>query len=215
MSIVEATFGLLGQDGVTPRRVQMVVTDSFSAITGANYLTQVGVSPDSVYPTDIFDITYAYNSVTNTGTYGQFLVSVGVNGSLTLVPANCTTNVGVFTPVLNFGGASTGILYSVQSGTYSLIGNSVVFNLNIQLSSKGSSTGAATITGLPKPARSTFVAPLYTSNVTFTGVPELFLGAGNSSVSLVQVQSGGSTAALGDGAFTNSSWVLASGSYLV
>jgi hypothetical protein len=51
--------------------------------------------------------------------------------------------------VLSFGGATTGITYSTQSGAYTRIGNIVHFNMNIALSSVGSASGAAAIGGLP------------------------------------------------------------------
>lgn len=56
---------------------------------------------------------------------------------------------GSFTPVLAFGGGSTGITYTTQSGKYRKIGKIVFFEIFIALSSKGSSTGVATIAGLP------------------------------------------------------------------
>jgi hypothetical protein len=56
---------------------------------------------------------------------------------------------GTFTPVLAFGGGSTGITYATQVGTYTKIGRTVTVRFEIELSSKGSSTGTATITGLP------------------------------------------------------------------
>ncbi len=54
-----------------------------------------------------------------------------------------------FTPVLKFGGATTGITYSTQLGrtvTYAGVVHEVW--VDIDLSSKGSATGDATITGL-------------------------------------------------------------------
>ena len=56
---------------------------------------------------------------------------------------------GTWTPALLFGGASTGITYSHQTGVYTKIGNIVNFSLRIRISSAGSATGAATISGLP------------------------------------------------------------------
>src|SRR5258708_6044322 len=54
-----------------------------------------------------------------------------------------------FVPVLTFGGGSTSITYSSQLGTYTVIGNSVSITINLALTSKGSSTGIASISGLP------------------------------------------------------------------
>ena len=56
---------------------------------------------------------------------------------------------GTWTPVLTFGGASTGITYSNRGGNYTKIGRQVTLNFMIELSSKGSSTGDAVIGGLP------------------------------------------------------------------
>jgi hypothetical protein len=56
---------------------------------------------------------------------------------------------GTWTPVLAFGGASVGITYAAQGGTYTKIGRLVTGRFVIVLSSKGASTGAATIEGLP------------------------------------------------------------------
>ena len=56
---------------------------------------------------------------------------------------------GTWTPVIAFGGASVGITYTTQEGTYTRLGNRVLFQGRIVLSSLGSSTGTVTITGLP------------------------------------------------------------------
>ena len=56
---------------------------------------------------------------------------------------------GYWVPVLTFGGASVGITYGTQIGTYTKIGKLVMLNCDIVLSSKGSSVGSASITGIP------------------------------------------------------------------
>lgn len=56
---------------------------------------------------------------------------------------------GSFTPAMAFGGGTTGITYSTQAGFYCKIGEFVWTQLTIVLTNKGSSTGAATITGFP------------------------------------------------------------------
>src|SRR5260221_129364 len=64
-------------------------------------------------------------------------------------PLGVYVETGSFTPGLAFGGASTGITYTTQTGAYTQIGNIVFFSMIINLSSKGTATGNATITGLP------------------------------------------------------------------
>jgi hypothetical protein len=56
---------------------------------------------------------------------------------------------GTWTPTLQFGGASTGITYTTQRGYYTRIGRQVTVSGRIEISSKGLSTGTATINGLP------------------------------------------------------------------
>lgn len=56
---------------------------------------------------------------------------------------------GTWTPDLQFGGAKVNITYTTQAGLYTKIGRIVTVTCYILLSSKGSSTGLATINGLP------------------------------------------------------------------
>jgi hypothetical protein len=50
-----------------------------------------------------------------------------------------------FTPIIQFGGASTGVTYTTQIGRYTKIGRFVHLYIKIVLSNKGSSTGDVTI----------------------------------------------------------------------
>lgn len=54
-----------------------------------------------------------------------------------------------FTPSLAFDGLSTGITYAIRVGRYIKFGKLVYFSVTLQLSSKGTATGSASITGLP------------------------------------------------------------------
>jgi hypothetical protein len=57
---------------------------------------------------------------------------------------------GTWTPTLNFAGGTTGITYgTVRSGRYTKVGRIVTVSFSIILTSKGSSTGGANISGLP------------------------------------------------------------------
>ena len=56
---------------------------------------------------------------------------------------------GTFTPALEFGDATTDITYDNRSGRYTKIGNVVFFNISLKLTSNGTATGTATISGLP------------------------------------------------------------------
>jgi hypothetical protein len=56
---------------------------------------------------------------------------------------------GTWTATVAFGGASVGITYGNRTGNYTKIGNLVVCTILLQVTNVGSSSGAATITGLP------------------------------------------------------------------
>lgn len=79
----------------------------------------------------------------------------GIDFSATSQAAGMTSELlndyeeGIWTPTLRFGGGTTGITYSTQQGRYTKVGRTVTIRFEIALSSKGSSTGEADITGLP------------------------------------------------------------------
>jgi hypothetical protein len=54
-----------------------------------------------------------------------------------------------FTPGIAFGGGTTGIAYSTQTGFYLKIGKMCWVDVRVTISNKGSSSGALTFTGLP------------------------------------------------------------------
>jgi hypothetical protein len=56
---------------------------------------------------------------------------------------------GTFTPELVIGGANVGLTYNVRSSSYTKIGRAVHFQIYIALTTKGSSVGTVTLTGLP------------------------------------------------------------------
>ena len=122
---------------------------------------------------------------------------------------------GTWTPALNFGGATTGITYTTQSGNYVRMGNLVYVHFSIVLSSKGSATGAATITGLPFAGGG--VAPgmsirYYSNLASIAGSP--FGWIGTTTINLVQM--GAATpSALTNANFANNSRLDMWGVYYV
>jgi hypothetical protein len=113
------TTGLTGQS-VQPRRCTMVTTDSLATITAAGYLNNQNYSGNSLLPTDIFDVIYAFNEHTQQGTYGIFQLSFSSSTGFTL---NLWENPGnVLLPVVsgdfaNFNGTSGQIKDSGYSPT--------------------------------------------------------------------------------------------------
>lgn len=73
-----------------------------------------------------------------------------------------------WTPVIEFGGSSTGITYAVQTGKYINLTTHCVFSLIIELSNKGTATGDAVITGLPVSAAIDTSCAIMGDNLTYS-----------------------------------------------
>jgi len=115
---------------------------------------------------------------------------------------------GTWTPVLNFGGGTTGITYTTQFGQYQRMGNLVFIQMRITLSSKGSSTGSAGITGLPftSGSKGGFIVFGDLSSFTYSASQLLIalqINASATTGSYIQCASGASTIAASDTNFAN------------
>jgi hypothetical protein len=158
------------------------------------------------------------NPVTGSGTYKSDDTTYSNTGIL----PNPTTETfaivgrkGTFTPVLQFGGGSTGITYTTQLGTFTRIGNVVTFQTNITLSAKGSSTGAAAITGLPYASAGITACVISASLLTFTGQVVAVIGTGGTQLNLRSFATTLAFSDLLDTAFVNTTVIQISGCYLV
>ncbi len=115
-----------------------------------------------------------------------------------------------YTPVLAFGGGSTGLTYASRTGSYTKMGNRVLFEAALTLSNKGSSAGSATIT-LPETPNTTSSLSVYVSAITYTGM--IMARISGSTVSLYQTTEAGATTALSNTNFANNSVIVVSGQY--
>lgn len=126
---------------------------------------------------------------------------------------------GSFTPVVNFGGASTGITYDVQFGKYNQIGNLIFYTFAIQLTSQGSSTGNAGISGFPVASGGTFNAmnPLTNySAITIAAASNLLIDPSTGTANFllfVQSLTGGGSSNLTQSSFSNTTVLQGNGWY--
>ena len=126
---------------------------------------------------------------------------------------------GTWTIGISFGGGSTGITYTNNTGTYTKIGRQVTVNGYLLLSSKGSSTGAAKITGLPftngASASNLSSASLFLRSVTFANQYTSYLDSNSSAIDLFEATELGAVSTLTNADFSNSSEIGVSLTYFV
>ncbi len=124
---------------------------------------------------------------------------------------------GTWTMGIAFGGGTTGITYVANTGNYIKIGKLVIVTGLIMLSNKGSSTGIATITGLPFLSQSgnAFLSPaiLNCSNLSSVNVPMGKLITGTTTIE-VQQFTAGTREELTNSHFTNITNMMVSLSYI-
>jgi hypothetical protein len=105
-------------------------------------------------------------SLIASGTSGNVLTSNGTSWT-----SSTPTTTGTWTPGLSFGGASTGITYATQAGTYVKVGTLVWISARITLTSNGSASGQTRITNLPFTAAASNDGPIFMAmyaNITLT-----------------------------------------------
>ena len=126
---------------------------------------------------------------------------------------------GTFTPSLTFGGGSTGIVHSIQSGNYVKIGTMVFVRVGVLITNKGSSTGVARITGLPFTIKT-----LSYGDATgacgyggMTGLTGSLCLSGENNNNIIYILQGATTSALtiSDSVFTNSAYIFGTFCYNV
>lgn len=118
---------------------------------------------------------------------------------------------GSWTPQLQFGGGNAGMSATINSATWVQIGPLVFAAFNLQLTVKGSATGAATITGLPVAAAGGGIngaVPIaYHAALATSPVFECYVPNGASLIALGR-SGGASWAALADTDFTNTTQLV-------
>lgn len=151
----------------------------------------------------------------------RFLAGGGLtfNGDTAAANALDDYEEGTWTMGVAFGGGSTGVTYANNTGTYTKIGRQVTVNGFIQLTSKGSSTGDATITGLPfviaNSASNFSAATLVFSAITFTNQFQGFGTLNTTNIKLEEITVLGAVTSISNADFANNSYIVLSFTYFV
>jgi hypothetical protein len=126
---------------------------------------------------------------------------------------------GTWTMGISFGGASVGVTTSSNTGNYTKIGRQVTVNGIVVLTSKGSSTGSAKITGLPFTIGSGLpnfaVASLRIEAITFANQFQALGSVASTNIELEEVTEAGINTTLSDADFANNSTIMISFTYFV
>jgi hypothetical protein len=126
---------------------------------------------------------------------------------------------GTWTMGLSFGGASVGVTYSSNTGTYTKIGRQVTVNGLLILTNKGTSVGIAAIQNLP------FTTPNNTANyaaanvwlfsVSFANQFQAINIINTNRIQFYEITESGTLTNLNDSNFANNSEVIVSLTYFV
>ena len=126
---------------------------------------------------------------------------------------------GTWTPAIAFGGASVGLTYVRNGGTYTKIGRKVTVCGDLILSAKGSSTGSATITGLPftiGAATNFLPVPSFRfADMSFSGFVQGYGGVATTTINMEQVTSGAGAAPITHADFEDATQLMVSLTYFV
>ena len=127
---------------------------------------------------------------------------------------------GTWTMGVSFGNASVGVTYTANLGTYTKIGRQVTVNGYLTLSSKGSSTGTARITGLPftiATGNSNYAAVAFAelAFITRTGNISGYGTVGATTIFMLETSTLGVISALTDANFAGNSTIMVSFTYFV
>jgi len=127
---------------------------------------------------------------------------------------------GTWTPIVTFGGGTTGQTYNGNTGTYTKIGRQVTVTCYVEFTNKGTSTGSAVLTGLPFTIGSGiafFSAPSIgdVRNITFTSILGLYANHSQTSITMGQTSTLGTFTVLDNTNFANNSEFILTATYFV
>jgi hypothetical protein len=187
---------------------------------GSNPVARIGVVAES-YGSNDASFVIATRDFSGISEKVRVLSSGGItfNGDTAAANALDDYEEGTWTMGVSFGGASVGVTTTANTGTYTKIGRQVTVNGIIVLSSKGSSVGAARITGLPFTIASSIPffpsITLRFSNITFLGQVQGYGSVSTTAIELEQITELGVSSVLSNTNFANNTDIMVSLTYFV
>jgi len=192
-------------------------------VTGASTLASVGVTGAATVGTTLLVGTNATLTNGNViiGTSGKGIdFSATASGSGTMTSELLADyEEGTWTIGLTFGGGNTGLTTALNTGRYTKIGRQVTVCGRLELSNKGTSTGAAVITGLPFSVASgndsQQGASFRFNGVSYTGAFQGYGGVSSTSINLEQISEAGASTDITNSNFSNGTSIQISLTYTV
>jgi hypothetical protein len=124
---------------------------------------------------------------------------------------------GTWTMGIAFGGASVGVTFAANTGQYTKVGRKVTVTGQMVFTNKGSSTGGASITGLPFTSGSAGgfygSAALRLENLTYTGRIQSYSNVNDTSIFLEELSEAGAASTITNSDFANNTSILLSLTY--
>ena len=166
-------------------------------------------------------LAFQTNSGSGLAEVGRWLPTGGLtfNGDTAAANALDDYEEGTWTMGVSFGGASVGVTTSSNTGTYTKIGRQVTVNGVLVLTSKGSSTGAVLITGLPFTIANSYLnystVTVRLENVSFANQFQAYGGIGSTVIALDEITEAGVNGELTNSDFADNSTVMVSLTYFV
>jgi hypothetical protein len=187
---------------------------TLSSNVGIKFGTSGGASFSTVYTGLIQNIVTDGSTGASDLVFGTF--DGATSGERDTAAANALDDYeeGEWTMGIAFGGASVGLTYGLNTGTYTKIGRKVTVNGYLTLTSKGSSTGDARITGLPFTIANTngnFSAPsFWLAAVQFTNQFQGYATPSTTRIELWETTTLGVSTTLTNADFANTSEIMVS-----
>jgi hypothetical protein len=156
----------------------------------------------------------------NSAEVGRFTANgLTFNGDTAAANALDDYEEGTWTMGITFGGASVGVTYSINTGTYTKIGRQVTVNGVLVLTSKGSSSGDAFVTGLPftitNSASNYAAVALRFKDISFTNQFQGYGEINTTTIGLDEITVLGTVSNITNADFANNSQVMLSLTYFV
>ncbi len=222
------TYVGVGNVGGTANAITLTPTPAIAAYTAGQRFSFLALAPNTTavtINTSGLGVRALLNADATTLSGAEILAGsvydIIDNGTnYTLLNSSQGSSIITWAPSVAFGGASTGIAYSTQTGKAWKIGRLMYFTFYVVLSSKGSATGGITIDGLPFVVNASWLgnspSQAYVYNVAFgTGYVILYYLPGTTQMGMANVLSAAPAASLTDAAFTNTSQIAGNGFYVV